>query len=260
MGTLSGLLDRLESEIGYVEKASNNDLDSKTGNKGLNNYTKYSRDVNNAGLMGCQGQPWCATFQFWAELMEFGRAQALKNWNMSQTNYCGYSCFSTYDKFKEVGKIGMTPKLGALVIFTFSHMGRVTKIYADGSFDCLEGNTSSKVNDRNGGMVVVKKRKVDTTIKGFCYITYSDEVEAYPRWIKSGDKWYYRLSSNTNAHNWQVINGHWYFFDSNGEMFTGLHHIDGKAYYFAEKEVFGENIEGALCESDESGALQVWNL
>lgn len=30
-----------EAQVGYLEKASNRDLDSKTGNAGYNNYTKY---------------------------------------------------------------------------------------------------------------------------------------------------------------------------------------------------------------------------
>lgn len=260
MATLEGLLKLLEDQVGYIEKADAHDLDSKTGNRGTNNYTKFSRDVNNAGLMGCQGQPWCATFQFWGDLQEFGRSKALENWNMTKENYCGYSCFATYDKFKAVGKVGMAPKLGALVIFTFSHMGRVTKLYSDGAFDCIEGNTSSKVNDRNGGMVVVKKRYVDTTIKGFCYINYTDEKEVYPRWVKSGDDWYYRTSANTNAHGWMVINGHWYYFDNTGKMLTGTLLINGELYYLAEKDIFGENVEGALCETNEKGALVVWNL
>ena len=128
MGTLENLIKRALSEEGYIEKQSNRDLDSKTANRGDNNYTTYARDVNAAGLMGCQGQPWCCTFQFWLEMQEFGVEQALKYWNMSRNSYVGYNCFATYNAFKKVEKVGMTPRLGAVVIFDFSHAGRVVNI------------------------------------------------------------------------------------------------------------------------------------
>ena len=184
MGTLNDLITLTKSEENYVEKASNSNLDSKTANKGTKNYTKYSSDVNNAGLMGCQGQPWCATFQFWLEMKTFGKEQALKNWNMTSKTYCGYNCFATYNKFKAAGKVGMTPKLGALVIFTYSHMGRVIDIYTRNGikyYFCAEGNTSSNLNDRNGGQVKIKERQFyDTsTIKGYCYIDYDVVTAVY---------------------------------------------------------------------------------
>ena len=50
----------MAEQSGYLEKRSNSQLDSKTGNAGYNNYTKYARDIDNLGLPGCQGQPWCA--------------------------------------------------------------------------------------------------------------------------------------------------------------------------------------------------------
>ena len=93
MGTLKGLIDRGKAEEGYIEKASASGLDSKTDNRGDNNYTKYARDVSDAGLNGCQGQPWCCTFQFWLDLMEYGVEEALRHWNMSQDSYTGYNCF-----------------------------------------------------------------------------------------------------------------------------------------------------------------------
>lgn len=178
MGSLNSLLERCENEKGYIEKASNKNLYSKTENKGTSNYTKYSEDINNLGLMGCQAQPWCATYQFWQEVQEFGLDKALKHWNMTKETYVGYNCFSTYNKFKAVGKVSNKPKLGALVIFKSSHMGRVTKISGN-TFWTNEGNTSPKAYDRNGGMVAVKSYSVnDTNIKGFCIIDYETSTSA----------------------------------------------------------------------------------
>ena len=42
--TAKQLVAIAEAEIGYHEKASNSNLDSKTTNSGRGNYTKYSRD------------------------------------------------------------------------------------------------------------------------------------------------------------------------------------------------------------------------
>lgn len=263
MGTLDSLIARGIAEEGYVEKASNKDLDSKTGNKGTGNYTKYARDVNAAGLMGCQAQAWCCTFQFWLDLMEFGVDKALANWNMTPKSYVGYNCFSTYNAFKKAGKVGMEPRLGAVVIFNFSHAGRVVKIYEKNGrkvWDCLEGNTSSNLNDRNGGQVKIKTRDwSDPTVKGFCYIDYATEPETYPKWVHSGNDWYYRLSEGANAHGWQKIRNadgkvRWYFFNPDGKMATGWFTVSGYKYYAEESG----DLAGALYKSDESGAQSIW--
>ena len=79
MSTLNGLIQRAYAEEGYVEKASAIALDSKLANKGSANYTKYARDIDNLGLMGCQGQAWCCTHQFWLEVQEFGVDKALEH-------------------------------------------------------------------------------------------------------------------------------------------------------------------------------------
>ena len=190
-------------EVGYIEKASNSNLDSKTGNKGTNNFTKYSRDINKLGLMGCQGQAWCATSQFWIEVQAAGLEQALKNWNMTKTTYVGYNCFDTYNAFDNVKKTSKTPKLGCLVIFTFSHMGRVVDIdFNKKTFTTIEGNTSAKTYDRNGGMVAKKTYYFnDPKIKGFCIIDYDDAKNTTTTTttattkkpvsenVKSGQKW-----------------------------------------------------------------------
>ena len=173
----SKVIAKVQNEVGYIEKASNANLDSKTDNRGTNNYTKYSRDINKLGLMGCQGQPWCATFQFAMEVDAYGLDQALKNWNMTRSSYTGYNCFSTYNTFKRVGKTSKTPKLGCLVIFTFSHMARVVAVdEKKKTFTTIEGNTSAKTYDRSGGMVAQKTYSfTDSKIKGFCIINYDEE-------------------------------------------------------------------------------------
>lgn len=223
--TLSDLISLGLDQIGYKEKATCEYLDYNDKNSGYANFTKYSRDINNAGLMGCQGQPWCCSFQFYLDLKTFGKEQALKLWNMTNETYVGYNCFATLNAFKKVGKVGKTPKLGALVIFTYSHAGRVVKMYAKNGvkyFDCLEGNTSSTVlNERNGGCVAIKTRRIDdSTVKGFCYIDYDSientENQELSGWVKTDNGWMFYLGDThkpiTNA--WYMdSNGKWVFFN-----------------------------------------------
>lgn len=138
------------------------------------NIQRFSDTVNAYGLAGCQGQPWCATYQFALELETVGKEQALANWCMSEQNYSGYSVFSTEAAFLRHGKTGHTPRVGALVIFKHSHMGRVLSISGD-TFQCGEGNTSNAQYDRNGDACAVKTyNAADNRIKSFCYIDYKD--------------------------------------------------------------------------------------
>ena len=46
MTAIEKLISIAKQENGYLEKRSNKDLDSKTGNAGSNNYTKYARALN----------------------------------------------------------------------------------------------------------------------------------------------------------------------------------------------------------------------
>lgn len=177
MGSLQGLINRAKSEVGYIEKASNSQLDSKLANIGTNNYTKYSRDINNWGLRGYNGSPWCSSFSFWLEVMEFGLDTALSHFHMTRSNYCAYNVFATRDEFP-ANKRSKTPQLGSLVVFTQSHMGRVIAINGN-TITTVEGNTSPKLYDRNGGMVAIKTYDYrDSKIQWFLIIDYdrSNEV------------------------------------------------------------------------------------
>lgn len=273
VGTLKGLIDRAYAEQGYIEKATNASLDSKSTNKGDNNFTKYSRDVNNAGLMGCQGQPWCCTHQFWLEMKEFGVEKALEHWNMTKKTYVGYNCFSTYNAFKAVGKTGKEPRLGAVAIFSFSHAGRVVKIYEKNGkkyWDCEEGNTSSNLSDRNGGQVVVKQREWnDPTVKGFCYIDYESEAKKQPEPIVEGWKlatdgkrwWYQYLDGNYPAGDWAYLqeategSWGWYLFDADGYMLTGYQtDPKGRKVFLCPEPSINQ---GKCMVTDDQGSLKI---
>lgn len=68
MTAIDKLIQTADNEVGYLEKSSNSQLDDKTANAGMNNYTKYWLDIKNE----YQGQPWCAVFVTWCFTKTFG--------------------------------------------------------------------------------------------------------------------------------------------------------------------------------------------
>lgn len=137
-----------KNEIGYLEKKSNSQLDSKTANAGSANYTKYWRDVKSS----YQGQPWCAAFVSWCFMKAFGLNKAkklLKHWPYV---YC--------PALGQLFAKNANPKVGDIVIFyhggTFTHTGIVTAVNGD-RFYTIEGNTSGASGIiANGGGVCAK--------------------------------------------------------------------------------------------------------
>ena len=49
MSAIDKLIQIANAEVGYLEKSSNSQLDSKTANAGTANYTKYWRDIKQIG-------------------------------------------------------------------------------------------------------------------------------------------------------------------------------------------------------------------
>ena len=74
MKSIDKLLNAAKNEIGYLEKRSNSQLDSKTANAGSSNYTKYARDL----YPSLQGQPWCDMFVDWCFVQAYGKEAALE--------------------------------------------------------------------------------------------------------------------------------------------------------------------------------------
>lgn len=144
-----------KAEIGYLEKASNKDLDDKTANAGKGNYTKYWRDV----APEYQGDYWCACFISWVFMKAFGKSTAiklLKHWPY----------ISVYDLSTRFTHYS-TPKVGDIVMFYsnsqgYYHTGLVISVNGS-QFTTIEGNTSGGSGiDPNGGGVFQKSRSVNS--------------------------------------------------------------------------------------------------
>lgn len=166
MNAIDKLIQIAKNEIGYLEKASNSQLDSKTANAGENNYTKYWRDVKPS----YQGQPWCAGFVSWCFMKAFGQEKAkelLKHWPYV---YC--------PTMADLFTLNSNPKVGDIVIFyrngVFAHTGIVIKVSGD-QFWTVEGNTSSGSTIIANGGGVCQKSYYNSNLPGtkFCTPNYS---------------------------------------------------------------------------------------
>ena len=160
--------------IPYLEKRSAAYLDDFQRNAGYNNYTKFARDVNSWGQPGCQGQPWCAVYQFWKLTKALGLKTALQIMGGGF-----YNCrnVTRHAQSKETWK--KAPKKGALIIFrNGSHIGSVNK-YDTQYVYTNEGNTSSAAGVVvNGGSCCNKKYKLNApVIDGYVWIDYGAEEQ-----------------------------------------------------------------------------------
>lgn len=139
-------------EIGYLEKASNYDLDSKAGNPGCNNYTKYARDLWEASphfYQGSkQGAPWCTTFYDWCLYRASGNDSTETQRAKYYTGPYGAGCKYAAMYYKNANAWYNDPKPGDQIFFghngEFEHTGLVEKV-GDGFVSTIEGNVDNAV-------------------------------------------------------------------------------------------------------------------
>lgn len=162
---INAVIGIAQEEIGYLEKKSNSQLDSKTANAGSRNYTKYWRDIKPE----YQGQPWCAAFVTWV----FDRAFGKENTKKLLKHYPYVYCPDLGNKLTKHAN----PKAGDIVIFwrggTFAHTGIVTKVQGD-RFWTIEGNTSGASGIVANGGGVCEKAYYNSNLPGtkFCRPDY----------------------------------------------------------------------------------------
>lgn len=156
------------AEVGYVEKATNSNLDSKTGNAGSGNYTKYARDLDKvSGFYNGRknGHAWCDVFVDWCFWKTFGTVDA-KKLLCQPSKSLGAGCKYSMQYYQKKGRFHTSPKAGDQIFFyesdleRIAHTGYVYKVDSTYVYT-VEGNTStaSGVVD-NGGGVAEKKYKL----------------------------------------------------------------------------------------------------
>lgn len=161
MKAVDKVLDLALAEVGYLEKASNAQLDDKTANAGKANYTKYARDLDAVGYIfngKKNGHEWCCIFAIWPFVEAFGAALAMKLLGLPQkSSAAGVKSLAGY--FKAAGRFFAVPQPGDFTFFYtkdltgWAHTALVERVEA-GMVYTIEGNTSgaSGVVSNGGGV------------------------------------------------------------------------------------------------------------
>ena len=159
------VLEVARGEIGYLEKKSNSNLDSKTANAGSKNITKYARDMDAIGFYNGkkQGVAWCDMFVDWCFVKAYGLKAALAmTFQPLGKKNSGAGCQYSFNYYKNKGRIFKTPQPGDQIFFwnstktRKSHTGIVEKV-SGGKVYTIEGNTSGASGVvANGGGVKAK--------------------------------------------------------------------------------------------------------
>ena len=170
------------NEIGYREKASNSQLESKTANAGDNSYTKYANffdsKVPNFYNGPKNGYDWCDMFVDWCFCNTFGVDKG-RELLCQPLQSAGAGCIYSYGYYKAKGQVGTTPKVGAQVFFGsyeggLYHTGLVEKFDATYVYT-IEGNTSSSDSQYDSVARHTYKR-VGGGIYGYGYPAYDGET------------------------------------------------------------------------------------
>jgi len=185
------------AEEGYLEKASNSNLDSKTENAGSKNYTKYARDLDNvAGFYNGRknGYAWCDVFTDWCFVKAYGVDNA-KKLLCQPAKSLGAGCVYSMRYYKDKKQFYTYPKVGDQIFFKDSggdivHTGIVVDV-DDKYVYTIEGNTSSASGVvANGGCVREKKYAISySRIAGYGRPTYDVKtvVKTETKTVKVGD-------------------------------------------------------------------------
>ena len=244
---MSNTVDKIISialaEEGYLEKASNKNLDSKTSNVGSNNWTKYGRDlVLWIGSPYANGVAWCDEFVDWCFIKAYGISEAKKLIN-------GWSAYTptSAQYYKNIGRYYKSlPKVGDQIFFknanSICHTGLVYKV--DSSYVyTIEGNTSSTSGVvANGGGVFKKKYSLSySKIDGYGRPKYDSEYTK--GWIQDSVGWWYQYSDGSYPKScWKTINGKEYYFKADGYM--AVNEYIKASDYETTKKIYWVNEKG----------------
>ena len=151
--TAAKLIAIAQAEIGYKEKATNSNLDDDTANAGSNNWTKFARDLYNAGYYNGNknGYAWCDVFVDWCFYQLAGKNAKKAQEIECQTGDCGAGCIYSAQYYRNQNRFYTTPEVGDQIFFgkkgDEEHTGIVETVSAN-QITTIEGNTSNMVARR----------------------------------------------------------------------------------------------------------------
>ena len=174
--TAKQLVSIAEAEIGYHEKATNSNLDSKTANSGNKNFTKYGRDLFNAGFFNGNknGFDWCAQFPTWCVWKLTGKNKKKTEYILCVGGDLSAGCGFALKYYKAAGRFDKTPKVGDQIFFKYTndsstadHTGIVVRV-TDSLIETIEGNSGNEVKRKC-------YQRTDKTIIGYGHPRYDAE-------------------------------------------------------------------------------------
>lgn len=173
------VIQMAKSQVGYLEKASNRQLDEFEANAGRANYTKYARDYAKFAGVDYQGQAWCDMFVDWCFVQAYGTDKARELLG----GFAAYTPTSA-QYFKDRGQWHTSDPLPGDVVFfknssRINHTGIVVEVTKD-RVHTVEGNTSGGAGVvANGGGVWLKSYALyHSKIAGYgrpAYVTQSNQ-------------------------------------------------------------------------------------
>ena len=219
------VIDIALGEVGYLEKATDAQLDDKLANAGSGNHTKYGRDMHgiDPGIME-YADAWCDAFVDWCFVQAFGIENARGLLGGSFNDYTPVSAQLFKD---QMSWYTSAPRVGDQVFFQGSgginHTGIVYAV-ANGKIYTVEGNSSDRVAKREYALNAAR-------IAGYgrpLYNTRGDDGK-----FVAAKEWCYLGASGARVSGWVKSEGNWHYLDpSTGLMVRGKKVIDGKTYSF----------------------------
>ena len=153
---IARVVEIANGEIGYVEKATNSQLNDKTANPGSGNYTKYGAyfDSQRGEYEYYNGRKngydWCDQFVDWCFAQAFG-IDAGRRALYQPMNSCGAGCKYSAGYFRANNAWSSVPRVGDQIFFgpkgDESHTGIVVAL-EPGKVHTVEGNAANRVMRR----------------------------------------------------------------------------------------------------------------
>lgn len=250
MSDAERLIATAKKEIGYLEKKTNSQLDDKTANAGMNNFTKYARDLDALKLYNGakNGYAWCDMFVDWCFVKTFGFEEGMKITFQPTHNSYGASCAQSANYYKKAGHFYTNnPKIGDQIFFInkegrVCHTGVVSNVDKNKVYT-IEGNTSSDAGVvANGGSVNDKSYPINySRIYGYGRPNYKNEededmtLDAFKKlYAEMRKEWQDndQHSYSVEALDWAVKNG----------IIQGNGTIDGKPNYMLADQMSREQM------------------
>lgn len=257
------VIDIALGEVGYLEKASKDQLDHTTNNAGDKNYTKYARDLDAINFYNGRKQSvaWCDVFVDWCFVKAYGleAALALTCQPTNNKNNCGAGCRYSRDYYSKKGRLKDNPEPGDQIFFyskdktSISHTALVYKVDSKKVYT-VEGNTSGSSGVvANGGGVFKKSYSLTyARIAGYGRPNYGDatipdpttKIPESPKTTASGSTTEILRTLRTNCKGTQVKMLQWLLNDAGYDCGTA----DG---------IFGKKTNVAVKAYQKANSLEV---